>query len=192
MFSQSLNSWCCRKSLCEHCCENGVLHLPQCGMKQASLYQIARACQAPDVLSGSHQHLEEVLQELMEEALISLNNAKQELDFTKTGEDAESLQAALEEAAAAYKALHIKACSAGVPVPKEAMIQSNEQTVWSKEDLIGARDWMKFADAGWTVMEDLPELPEIFDTTFYIAHNQSEPPDVIVPISALPLGPPFC
>ena len=129
-------------------------------------------------------HLRIPLQELMEEALISLNNAKQELDFTKTGEDAESLQAALEEAAASYKALHIKACSAGVPVPKEAMIQSNEHSVWSKEDLIGARDWMKFADAGWTVMEDLPELPEIFDTTFYIAHNQSEPPDVIVPISA--------
>jgi hypothetical protein len=124
----------------------------------------------------------------MEEALISLNNAKQELDFTKTGEDAEALQAAMEEAAAAYKALHIKALSAGVPVPKEAMIQSNEHSVWSKEDLIGARDWMKFADAGWTVMEDLPELPEIFDTTFYIAHNQSEPPDVIVPISALSLA----
>ena len=54
-----------------------------------------------------HAHVGELLQELMEEALISLNNAKQELDFTKTGEDAESLQAALEEAAAALSLIHI-------------------------------------------------------------------------------------
>jgi NAD(P)-dependent dehydrogenase (short-subunit alcohol dehydrogenase family) len=125
------------------------------------------------------------MQETMEDALISLNNAKQELDFTKHGEDAQGLQAALEEAAAAYKALHIKACGAGVPVPRSALIQSNEASVWTKEDLIGARDWMKFEDAGWVVMEDLPELPDVFDTTFYVAHNQGDPPEAIVPIGAL-------
>lgn len=124
------------------------------------------------------------VQEMVDEAVEVLNAAKQELDFTKTGEDAEALGAALLEAAAAYKALHIKARSAGVPVPKAATILADEEVVWAKEDLIGARDWMRFEDAGWVVMEELPEVPEVFDRTYFLAQDQGDPPDTIVPIGA--------
>ena len=132
------------------------------------------------------------VQDTVDQAVEVLNSAKQELDFTKTGEDAEALREALREAAAAYKALHIKARGAGVPVPKDASILADAEVVWTKEDLIGARDWMRFEDAGWVVMDDLPEVPEIFDRTFFLAQDQGDPPDAIVPVSAPPccvLGP---
>lgn len=129
------------------------------------------------------------VQNTVDEAVEVLNAAKQELDFTKTGEDAEALQAALREAAAAYKALHIKARSAGVPVPKDAAILADAEVVWAKDDLIGARDWMRFEDAGWVVMDELPEVPEIFDRTFFLAQDQGDPPDAIVPVGAPPSPP---
>ena len=129
---------------------------------------------------------------MVDEAVEVLNAAKQELDFTKTGEDAEALRAALQEAAAAYKALHIKARSAGVAVPKDAAILADEEVVWAKEDLIGARDWMRFENAGWVVMEELPEVPEVFDRTYFLAQDQGDPPDAIVPVSAPPAALPGC
>jgi hypothetical protein len=43
--------------------------------------------------------------------------------------------------------------------------------------IVGFGDRMKFADTGWMVMEDLPELPEMLGAMFNIAHNKSEPPD---------------
>eukprot|EP00892_Ulva_mutabilis_P003922 jgi/Ulvmu1/1901/UM012_0060.1 len=141
----------------------------------------ASKAQLTDRLTEVKAELESA-RETVDEAVEVLNAAKQELDFTKTGEDAEALSAALLEAAAAYKALHIKARSAGVPVPKAAGILADEEVVWAKEDLIGARDWMRFENVGWVVMEELPEVPEVFDRTYFLAHDQGDPPDAIVPI----------
>ena len=116
--------------------------------------------------------------------MLQLNNAKQELDFTKTGEDAQSLIEAVQEAAAVYKSLHMKALSAGIKVPRSATIVSNQTAVWSKDDLIGAQDWMTFDNKGWALVDDLPDLPEGFERTFYLAQELGDPPAEIVPVSA--------
>jgi hypothetical protein len=113
-----------------------------------------------------------------------LNNAKQELDFTKTGEDAESLIAALQESAAVYKSLHRKALAAGIKMPRSATIVSDKTAVWSKDDLIGAQDWMSFESRGWAVVDELPELPEGFDRTYFLSQRAGDPPAEIVPVSA--------
>lgn len=116
--------------------------------------------------------------------MIALNSAKQELDFTKSGEDAEGLIAALQEAAAAYKALHVKALGAGVKLPRSATIVSDERAVWQKDDLIGAQDWMHFESEGWALVEELPELPAGFDRTYFLSQQAGEPPEEIVPVGA--------
>jgi hypothetical protein len=125
-----------------------------------------------------------LLQGTKEEAMIALNTAKQELDFTKSGEDAESLIAAIQEAAAAYKALYTKALGAGIKLPRSATIVSDEKAVWQKDDLIGAQDWMSFENEGWALVEELPELPEGFDHTYFMAHKLDNPPEEIIPVSA--------
>lgn len=105
-----------------------------------------------------------------------LAKAKAELDFTKTGEDAEALLAALADAAAVYKSLHIKARSAGLRVPRDAIISSSDKSVWEHDDLLAAKDWIGFENAGWTLVDDLPELPEAFSATFFLSHAQELPP----------------
>ena len=134
----------------------------------------------------TYSHTRLRLQATQEEATLQLNSAKQELDFTKSGEDAESLVAALQDAAAAYRALHRKANGAGVRVPRSAAIVSNTTSVWSKDDLIGAQDWMTFESKGWALVEDLPELPEGFDRAYYLAQEPGDPPAEVVPVSAPP------
>jgi hypothetical protein len=131
------------------------------------------------------------MQATKEEAMIALNTAKQELDFTKSGEDSESLVAAIQEAAAAYKALYIKAHGAGIKLPRSATIVSDDKAVWQKDDLIGAQDWMLFENEGWALVEELPDLPEGFNRTYYMAHETGEHPEEIIPVSAHPL-PCFC
>jgi hypothetical protein len=96
----------------------------------------------------------------------------------------ECLSRALQEAAAAYKSLHIKALGAGLKMPRSATIESDKTGVWSKDDLIGAQDWMAFDNKGWALVDDLPDLPEGFERTFYLAQELGDPPAEIVPVSA--------
>ena len=104
-----------------------------------------------------------------EEQVDELSKAMAE---AKASEEAFELGSALSKVTGMYKELYAQLKEANLPIPDDAVVASNSEIVWHEDSVLGAKDWTGFDNAGWTLVENLPGLPEAFCTAYFITTTQ--------------------
>lgn len=101
---------------------------------------------------------------------------KGDLDAARAEEDPSKVPPLLTAVAALYRDLHAECRASDLPVPEDAAIASNVDLVWREDDVLGADDlWTEFPNAGWSLVESLPGLPDGFARSYFLSLAEQQP-----------------